>query len=61
MGIYIELYGHILVHLNIELLDAVLAENAEKHLTGILTRNFKNIVLRHPGIACACRDATLCW
>lgn len=48
MGIDIELNGQILSLLNIELLDAVFAKEAEHTLTGILTGDFDDILLRHP-------------
>ena len=54
MGIDVELNGDILIHLNIVLLDAVLAEDAEDATFGIGSGNFDDIVLRHPCVTCAC-------
>ncbi len=48
MGIDVKLNGDILIHLNIELLDALLAKNAKNTTLGILPRNFDDIILRHP-------------
>ena len=59
MGIYIKLNRHILIHLDIELLDAVFTKNTEHATLGILTRDLNNIVLRHPGIARTIRNTTL--
>lgn len=61
MGIDVELHGQVLIHLDIELLDAVLAEETEHATLGVLSRNFNDIVLRHPGVACTVRHSTLCW
>jgi hypothetical protein len=48
MGIDVELDGQILTLLDIELLDAVLAKEAEHTLAGILTGDLDDILLRHP-------------
>ena len=45
MCINIKLNGHVLTILNIELTDAVFAENSEHTTPGILTRNLNNIFL----------------
>ena len=59
MGVDIKLHGDIFTLLDIELLDAILSEDTEKTLAGILTRNFDHIVLRHPVVSSTCRDTTL--
>ena len=59
MGIDIELNREILTLLDVELLDAVLAEDTEKTLAGILTRNLDDIILRHPIVTCTCRNTAL--
>ncbi len=51
LGIDIKLDGDFLARLNIEHLDTFLAENTEHHATRILSGNFQNIFLVHPGIA----------
>ena len=61
MGINIELNGHILVHLNVKLFDAVFTEDSENATTGELSRNLNHIVLRHPLVSGAGRNTTLCW
>ncbi len=48
MGINIEGHRVVLSHLNIKLLNTVLAENTEDTTTGVLPRDFNNIILRHP-------------
>ncbi len=48
MSIYVERYGHVFTHLNIELFDAVFTEHTEYTLLGVLSRNFNHIILRHP-------------
>ena len=45
MSIDIERYGDVLTHLDVELLDTVLTENAEHTFLGILTWYFDNILL----------------
>ena len=60
MSINIKLNSQILALLNIKLLDTIFTENTEKTLTGILTRNFDNVILRHPVVSRAGRNATLC-
>lgn len=59
MSIDIELNREIFTLLDVELLDAVLAEDTEKTLAGILTRNLDDIILRHPVVPCTCRNTTL--
>ena len=51
MGINIKLDSHILTVLNVELTDTILAEYTKTALTGILTWNFNDILLRHPRVA----------
>ena len=53
MGVDIELYGQILALLDIELLDTIFTEDTEEALAGILARDFNDIILRHPVVACA--------
>ncbi len=48
MGIDVKLYCQVIALLNIELLDTVFTEHAKHAFTGILTRNFNYIFLRHP-------------
>ena len=48
VGIDIERDGDIFTHLDIELLDTVFAKNAKNTFPGELSRNFDNIILRHP-------------
>ena len=50
VSINIERDGHVFVHLNVKLLDAVFTENAEDALTGILSGHLDDIFLRHPRI-----------
>jgi len=45
VSINVELNGDILVHLNVKLLDAVLAKKAEYATPGELSGNFDNIIL----------------
>ena len=59
MGIDVELNGQILTLLDVELLDAVFSEDTEKTFTGILSRHFDDIVLRHPVVSCTGRNTTL--
>ena len=53
MSVNIELNGHVFVHLDIELLDTVFAEDTEDTTTRILSGNLNDIILRHPRITCA--------
>ena len=53
MCINIELNGNLFTGLNIELLDAILAEDTEEHLTWVLAWNFNNVFLAHPRVASA--------
>ena len=59
MCVDVELDGHVLVHLNVKLLDTVFAENPEDATARILSWNFNDIILRHPRITCSGRHATL--
>ena len=59
MGVDVELDGQVLTLLDVELLDAVLAEKTEHASARILTRHFDDILLRHPTVSCTSRDATL--
>ena len=59
VGINIELDGNIFVHLNVKLLNTVFAKDAEQTLARILSRNFDNILLRHPRVTRALRDTTI--
>ena len=59
MSVDVELNSKVFSLLDVELLDAVFAEDAEKTLAGILTRNFDNVILRHPVVSCTSRNATL--
>ena len=61
VGIDIELDGHILTILDIELLDAVFAKETEDTLAGILTGNLDDILLRHPGVTRTVRHSAVCW
>ena len=45
VGVNIEGHGIVLTHLNVKLFDTVFTEDTEETLTGILARNFNNIVL----------------
>ena len=45
MSVNIELDGHVLVQLNVKLLDAVLAKKAEYATPGELSGNFDDIIL----------------
>ena len=60
MGINIKRYGDVLTHLNIKLLDAVFTKDTEQTLAGILSRDFNDIVLRHPRVTRSLRDTTTC-
>jgi len=52
VGVDVELYGDVLFALlNVELPDAVFAEDAEDHALRVLRRHFQYILLRHPRIA----------
>ena len=59
MGIDVELNGQILTLLDVELLDTILSEDAEKTFTWILSGHFDNVVLRHPIVSCTSRNTTL--
>ena len=45
VGVNIEGHGIVLTHLNVKLFDTVFTEDTEETLTGILARNFNDIVL----------------
>ena len=60
MSIYVELNGQLLPGLNIELFDTVFTKEAEYHFSWVGSRNFKNILLTHPGIARASRYTAVC-
>ena len=60
VSVDVELNGDLLTGLNIELLDAVFAEDAEEHLTGVLTWHLNDVFLTHPRVACARRHSTVC-
>ena len=53
MGIYVKLYRHVFVQLNVKLLDAVFTKHTEHTLAGVLSGNLDHIVLRHPRVTCA--------
>lgn len=61
MGVDIELDSHVLVHLEVKLLDAIFAKDAEDAALGILSRNLNHIILRHPRVASTGRYATRRW
>ena len=48
MRVNIELDSDILIHLNVELFNAVFTKNTEYATSWILPWHFDNIVLRHP-------------
>ena len=50
MGIDVELHGEILAVLNVELLNAIFAEDTEHAFAGISTWYLDDIFLRHPGV-----------
>ena len=52
---------YVLVKLDIELLDAVFAEDAEHALAGIGAGDFDYILLAHPRIASASGNAAVRW
>jgi len=54
MSVDIKLHSEIFTLLDIELLDAIFSEDTEKTFTGILARNFDDIVLRHPIVTSTC-------
>lgn len=45
MGINVERDCQVLAHLDIELFDAIFTKDTEHTFSGILTRNFNDIVL----------------
>ena len=61
MGVDIKLYRQIFTLLDVELLNAVFAEDTEKTLTGKLTGHLDDIILRHPIVSCTSRHTTLGW
>ena len=48
MCVDVERDCYVLAHLDIELFDAILTEDTEDTLLGILSRYFDNVILRHP-------------
>ncbi len=59
MGVYIELNGQLLVHLNIKLLDAILTKNTEHTLARISSWYFDYILLRHPCVTSTLRHSAV--
>ena len=57
-GINIERHRDVLALLDVELLDAVLTKDIENHMTRILSWDLHDIILHHPRITRALRNAT---
>lgn len=61
MGINVKLHGKVFTVLDVELANAVFAKKTEHATAGELSRHLNDIVLRHPVVTRALRNATLCW
>ena len=60
VGVNVERNSHVFTHLDVELLDAILAKHAEHAFARILTRHLYYILLRHPRVTRTLRDTLVC-